>query len=202
MVMFTVQRINFLTSTVANGRPISLWKVSTGSDQLLMSYFPFIFSSDQHVQHMKSQILLILINFDSFFWHFLIWNYSSLNLSNSGTRSMLRNSKRRSSWFSCSLKFTKKPQHFSCTLKENLFYLSTIPSKGSLNHCSWEICTLSVYTLTFLSAFTRDRIRLEAVRNWNEWVLCLHVTWWIHRDRICSATTHDGDPLWKRIVPV
>ena len=80
------QKINFLTSTVANGRPLPLWKVSLGSDQLLMSYYLFIFSSHQHVQHMTSQILLILIDFDSFFGHFLIWNYSSLKLYNSGTR--------------------------------------------------------------------------------------------------------------------
>ena len=80
------QKVNFLTSTVANGRPLPLWKVSLGSDELLMSYYLFIFSSHQHVQHMTSQILLILIDFDSFFGHFLIWNYSSLNLYNSGTK--------------------------------------------------------------------------------------------------------------------
>ena len=51
-----------------------------------MSYYLFIFSPHQHVQHMKSQILLILIDFDSFFGHFLIRNYSSLNLYNSEIR--------------------------------------------------------------------------------------------------------------------
>ena len=45
-------------------------KVSLGSDELLMSYYLFIVSSHQHVQHMTSQILLILIDFDSFFGHF------------------------------------------------------------------------------------------------------------------------------------
>ena len=35
---------------------------------------------------MTSQIVLILIDFDSCFAHFLIWNYSSSNLYNSGTR--------------------------------------------------------------------------------------------------------------------
>ena len=37
-----------------------------GIEELLMSYYLFIFSSHQHVQHMTSQILLILIDFDSF----------------------------------------------------------------------------------------------------------------------------------------
>ena len=80
------QKINLLTSTVANGRPLPLWKVLLDSDELLMSYYLFIDSSHQHVQHMTSQILLILIDFDSFFGHFLIWNYSTLNLCNSETR--------------------------------------------------------------------------------------------------------------------
>ena len=62
------QKINFLTPTVANGRPLPLRKVSLGYDELLMSYYLFIFSSRQHVQHMMSQILLILIDYDSFFW--------------------------------------------------------------------------------------------------------------------------------------
>ena len=46
----------------------------------------FFFSSHEHVQHMTSQILLILIDFDWVFDHFLIWNYSSLNRYNSRTR--------------------------------------------------------------------------------------------------------------------
>ena len=83
---YAAQKINFLTSTVANDLPLSLWKVSLGSEELLMSYYLFIFLSHQHVQHMTSQILLISIDFDSFFRHFLIWNYSSLNPYNSGTR--------------------------------------------------------------------------------------------------------------------
>ena len=53
-----------------------------GIDELL----PIYFSSDEHVQYMTSQNLLILIDFDSFIGHFLIWNYSPLNLYNSGTR--------------------------------------------------------------------------------------------------------------------
>ena len=77
---YAAQKINFLTSTIANGRPLPLWKVTFGSDKFLMSYYLFIFSSHQHVQHMTSQILLILIDFDSCFAHLLIWNYSSSNL--------------------------------------------------------------------------------------------------------------------------
>ena len=76
----------FLASAVANDRSLPLWKVSLGSDQVLTSYYLFIFSSHQHVQHMTSQMLLILIDLDSFFGHFLIWNYSSLDFYNSGTR--------------------------------------------------------------------------------------------------------------------
>ena len=83
---YTAQKINFLTSAVANGHPLPLWKVSLGSDEVLMSYYLFIFSSHQHFQHMTSQILLILIDFDRIFGHFLIWDYSSLNRYNSGTR--------------------------------------------------------------------------------------------------------------------
>ena len=83
---YAAQKINFLISAVANGRPLPLWKVSLGSDEVLMCYYLFIFSSHQYVQYMTSHILLILIDFDSFFGHFLIWNYSSLNPYNSGTR--------------------------------------------------------------------------------------------------------------------
>ena len=67
---YAAQKISLLTSTVANGHPLPPPKVSFGSDELLMSYYLFIFSSHQHVQHMTSQILLILIDFDSFFGHF------------------------------------------------------------------------------------------------------------------------------------
>ena len=66
---YATQKINiFLTSAVANGRPLPLWNVSLGSDEVLMSYYLFIFSSHQHVQYMTSQILLILIDFLSTFW--------------------------------------------------------------------------------------------------------------------------------------
>ena len=64
---YAAQKINFLTLAVANGRTLLLWKVSLGSDEVLKSYYLFIFSSHQHVQHMTSQILLILIDFDSLF---------------------------------------------------------------------------------------------------------------------------------------
>ena len=63
---YAAKKINFLTLAVANGRTL-LWKVSLGSDEVLKSYYLFIFSSHQHVQHMTSQILLILIDFDSLF---------------------------------------------------------------------------------------------------------------------------------------
>ena len=69
---YAAQKTNFLTSPVANGHPLPLRKASFRSDELLMSYYLFIFSSHQHVQHMTSQILLILIDFDSFLGHFLI----------------------------------------------------------------------------------------------------------------------------------
>ena len=52
--------------------PLPRSKVSFGSDELLMSYYLFIFSSHQRVQHIKLQILLILTDFDSFFDHFLL----------------------------------------------------------------------------------------------------------------------------------
>ena len=68
---FAAQKINFLTSAVANGRSLPLGKVSVGSDDLLMSYYLFISSSHQHIQHITSQILLILIDFDSFLATFL-----------------------------------------------------------------------------------------------------------------------------------
>ena len=56
---YAAQKINFVTSTVSNGRPLPLRKVSLGSDKFLMSYYLLSFSSDEHVQHMTSQILLI-----------------------------------------------------------------------------------------------------------------------------------------------
>ena len=37
------QKIKFLTSTVANGRPVDLCKLSFGSDKFLISYYLFIF---------------------------------------------------------------------------------------------------------------------------------------------------------------
>ena len=60
------KKINFLTSAVANGCPLPLGKVSLGSDEVLMSYYLFIFSSHQYV----TQIVLILIDFDRAFTTF------------------------------------------------------------------------------------------------------------------------------------
>ena len=71
---------------VAQDHILSVWRVLVDSDELLMGYYLFIFSSHQHVWHMMSQISLILIDFDSFSGHFLIWNYSYLNCYNSGRR--------------------------------------------------------------------------------------------------------------------
>ena len=87
---YAAQKINFLASAVANDRSLPLWKVSLGSDQVLMSYYLFICSSHQHVQDMTSQSLLIVIDFDSFLGHFLIWNYSSLDFYNSATRRVIK----------------------------------------------------------------------------------------------------------------
>ena len=64
---YAAQKIIFLILAVANGRTLLLWKVWLGSDEVFKSYYLFIFSSHQHVQHMTSQILLILIDFDSLF---------------------------------------------------------------------------------------------------------------------------------------
>ena len=64
---YVAQKVNFLILAVANGRTLPVWKVSLDSDKVLMSYYLFIFLSYQHVQHMTSQISLILIDFDSLF---------------------------------------------------------------------------------------------------------------------------------------
>ena len=64
---YAAQKINFLILAVANGHTLLLWKISLDSDEVLKSYYLFIFSSHKHVQHMTSQILLILIDFDSLF---------------------------------------------------------------------------------------------------------------------------------------
>ena len=64
---YAAQKINFSILAVVNGRTLLLLKVSLGSDEVLKSYYLFIFSSHQHVQHMTSQILLIFIDFDSLF---------------------------------------------------------------------------------------------------------------------------------------
>ena len=63
---YAAQKINFLIPAVADGRPFPLWKVSLGSDEVLMCYYLFNFSSHQYVQHMTSQILLILIDITGF----------------------------------------------------------------------------------------------------------------------------------------
>ena len=57
---YAAQKINFLTSAVANGGSVPLWKVSLGSNEVLMSYYLFIFSSHHYVQH-------------KFYWFWLIF---------------------------------------------------------------------------------------------------------------------------------
>ena len=41
---YAAQKINFLISAVTNGRPLALWKISLGSEEVLMCYYLFIFS--------------------------------------------------------------------------------------------------------------------------------------------------------------
>ena len=95
----TAQKINSLTSTVANGRPLLPRKVSLGFDKLVMSYYLFIFSSH---------------------------HYSYLNLYNSGTR---RDIKKQSTEifliFCWSFKFSnKKKTTFHLHFKGDKPYLN------------------------------------------------------------------------------
>ena len=62
-----------------------------------MSYYLFIFSSHQHAQYMTSQNLLILIDFDSFFGHFLSKTIHLQIFVTLELKEILRNGKRRSS---------------------------------------------------------------------------------------------------------
>ena len=81
---YGAQKINFFNINSCKWPSISpLKKVSHGSDKLLMSYYLFIFLSHQHVQHMTSQTLLILIDFFATFWSEITF---FLNLYNFGTR--------------------------------------------------------------------------------------------------------------------
>ena len=73
-----------------------------------MSYYLFISSFHQHVQHMTSQILLILIDFDRAFDHFLIQNYASLNRYNSGTIFLTF----------AALSYSAIKKHLICTLRQ------------------------------------------------------------------------------------
>ena len=83
---YASQKINFLTLAVANGRTLLLWKVSPGSDEVLKSYYLFIFSSHQHANIWRHKFYWFWLILTAYFGQFLIWNYSSLNLYNSGTR--------------------------------------------------------------------------------------------------------------------
>ena len=97
---YAAQKINFLTSAVANDLPLPLWKVSLGSDELLMSLTYLFF----HPINMSSKWRHKFYWLWLIFGQFLLWNYSSLNRYNSGTRRDIKkqsrgNSKRRSFWF-------------------------------------------------------------------------------------------------------
>ena len=82
---YAAQKINFLTSAVANGRSLPPWKFHL----VLTRYWWVITYSFLHPINMSStwrhKILLILIDFERVSDHFLIWNYSSLNRYNSET---------------------------------------------------------------------------------------------------------------------
>ena len=68
----------FLTSAVANGHTLPLWKVSLGSDEVLMSYYLFVVSSHQYASTWRHKF----IDFDWFRLLFLAlfkskgWTYS------------------------------------------------------------------------------------------------------------------------------
>ena len=84
---YAAQKISFLTSAVANSCPLLLWKVSLGSDQILMSYYLFIFhpiNMSSTWRHKFFWFWLILTEFLTTFWSQT--SYSSLNRYNSGTR--------------------------------------------------------------------------------------------------------------------
>ena len=83
---YAAQKINFLTLAVANGRTLLLWKVSLGSDEVLKSYYLFIFSSINMSSTWRHKFYWFWLILTAYFGQFLIWNYSPLNLYNSGTR--------------------------------------------------------------------------------------------------------------------
>ena len=64
---YVILTIKCFASAVAQDRPLSVVRVLFDSDKQLMSYCLFIFSSNQPVHHMSSQILLILTAFSTTF---------------------------------------------------------------------------------------------------------------------------------------
>ena len=83
---YAAQKINFLILAVANGRTLLLWKVSLGSDEVLKSYYLFIFHPINMSSTWRHKFYWFWLISSEFLYHFLIRIYSSLNRYNSGTR--------------------------------------------------------------------------------------------------------------------
>ena len=83
---YAAQKINFLILAVANGRTLLLWKVSLGSDEVLKSYYLIIFHPINISSTWRHKFYWFWLILTAYSGQFLIWNYSSLNLYNSGTR--------------------------------------------------------------------------------------------------------------------
>ena len=83
---YAAQKINFLILAVANGHTLLLWKVSLGSDEVLKSYYVFIFHPINVSSTWRHKFYWFWLILTAYFGQFLIWNYSSLNLYSSGTR--------------------------------------------------------------------------------------------------------------------
>ena len=89
---YVTQKINFFNVNSCKLPSTSSLKSFAWFWRVVAELLP-IFSSHQHVQHMTSQILLILNGFYNYFGYILIRNYSSLNPYNSGTRRDIRDLK-------------------------------------------------------------------------------------------------------------
>ena len=87
---YAAQKINFLILTVANGRTLLLWKfhlVLTRYWRVIAILFFHPISMSSTWRHKFYWFWLILT---AYFGQFLTWNYSSLNLYNSGTRNNIK----------------------------------------------------------------------------------------------------------------
>ena len=83
---YAAQKINFLILAVANGRTFLLWKASLGSDEVLKSYYLLFFHPINMSSTWRHKFYWFWLILTAYFGQFLIWNYSSLNLYNFGTR--------------------------------------------------------------------------------------------------------------------